>query len=832
MDSQEINASRRRFLTAMLAVGAASALAPSPLIKKAWAAGENPEQWIQSGSHYGAFEAKVMNGEWVATRPFKHDKYPCDMLNAVREVVYNPSRVRYPMVRLDWLRQREKSDRRQRGDNRFVRVSWDRALDLFYEELERVQKTYGSSGVFTGLADWQMVGKYHKAGGAMDRGLGLHGSYVTTVGDYSAAAAQVILPHVIGSLEVYEQQTSLPLVIEHSQTIVLWGCDPIKNLQIEFLVPDHDAFGYWAQIKEAVKQGKIRVISVDPVRSKTQNYLNCEQLSLRPQTDVALMLGVAHTLYVEKRYDVNFINDYTVGFEQFLPYLLGTTDKQPKDAQWAAEICGLSAENIRDFARVLVNGRTQFMGGWCVQRMHHGEQYPWMLVVLASMVGQIGLPGGGVGFGWHYNGGGTVTSAGPVLSGLGSIANPPAAKYKPDFRGASEHIPTSRIVDCLLAPGKKIAFNGETLIYPDIKMAIYSAANPFHAQQDRNRMIEAWEKLETVVVLDHQWTASCRFADIVLPVTTRFERNDIEQFGTHSNKGLMALHQVVKPQFEARHDFDIFAGLCKRFDREAAYRENRDEMQWINAIYDEGVKTGAALGVTLPDFDSFWQGEGYIEYPAGQPWVRHSEFREQPDLNPLGTPSGLIEIFSKTIAGFGYADCPGHPVWMEPFERSHSKTTTKYPLHLQSCHPDKRLHSQLCSSDAFRKTYAVAGREPLYMCEQDARARGLKAGDIARVFNDRGQVLAGVAISADYVPGVIRIHEGAWYSPQKGGKAGTLCTYGDPNVLSADVATSQLAQGPSAHTVLVEVERYQPQAPDVTGFGGPNTVKEEGENAA
>ncbi|EKR2074651.1 TPA: trimethylamine-N-oxide reductase TorA [Salmonella enterica subsp. salamae serovar 35:g,m,s,t:-] len=832
MDSQEINASRRRFLTAMLAVGAVSALAPSPLIKKAWAAGENPEQWIQSGSHFGAFEAKVMNGEWVATRPFKHDKYPCDMLNAVREVVYNPSRVRYPMVRLDWLRQREKSDRRQRGDNRFVRVSWDRALDLFYEELERVQKTYGSSGVFTGLADWQMVGKYHKAGGAMDRGLGLHGSYVTTVGDYSAAAAQVILPHVIGSLEVYEQQTSLPLVIEHSQTIVLWGCDPIKNLQIEFLVPDHDAFGYWAQIKEAVKQGKIRVISVDPVRSKTQNYLNCEQLSLRPQTDVALMLGVAHTLYVEKRYDVNFINDYTVGFEQFLPYLLGTTDKQPKDAQWAAEICGLSAENIRDFARVLVNGRTQFMGGWCVQRMHHGEQYPWMLVVLASMVGQIGLPGGGVGFGWHYNGGGTVTSAGPVLSGLGSIANPPAAKYKPDFRGASEHIPTSRIVDCLLAPGKKIAFNGETLIYPDIKMAIYSAANPFHAQQDRNRMIEAWEKLETVVVLDHQWTASCRFADIVLPVTTRFERNDIEQFGTHSNKGLMALHQVVKPQFEARHDFDIFAGLCKRFDREAAYRENRDEMQWINAIYDEGVKTGAALGVTLPDFDSFWQGEGYIEYPAGQPWVRHSEFREQPDLNPLGTPSGLIEIFSKTIAGFGYADCPGHPVWMEPFERSHSKATTKYPLHLQSCHPDKRLHSQLCSSDAFRKTYAVAGREPLYMCEQDARARGLKAGDIARVFNDRGQVLAGVAISADYVPGVIRIHEGAWYSPQKGGEAGTLCTYGDPNVLSADVATSQLAQGPSAHTVLVEVERYQPQAPDVTGFGGPDTVKEEGENAA
>lgn len=122
----------------------------------------------------------------------------------------------------------------------------------------------------------------------------------------------------------------------------------------------------------------------------------------------------------------------------------------------------------------------------------------------------------------------------------------------------------------------------------------------------------------------------------------------------------------------------------------------------------------------------------------------------------------------------------------------------------------------------------MAGREPLYISEQDATARGLKAGDIARVFNARGQVLAGVVISADFPAGVIRIHEGAWYSPQEGGKTGTLCTYGDPNVLSADIGTSQLAQGPSAHTVLVEVERYQQKAPQVTAFGGPETVKEEG----
>lgn len=826
MSINDVNLSRRRFINGVMAVGAASILAPQPLFSRAWAAGETPDMWIQSGSQFGAFEALVRNGEWIETRPFKHDKHPGDMLKALREVVYNPSRVRYPMVRLDWLRNKEKSDRNQRGDNRFVRVSWDQALDLMYGELERVQKNHGSSGIFTGLADWQIVGKLHKAGSAMNRGLGLHGSYVKTLGDYSTAAAQVILPHVIGSVEVNEQQTSYPLVIENTNTIILWGCDPIKNLQIEYLVPDHQAYGYWQQIKERVAQGKIKVISVDPVRSKTQNYLNCEQLAINPQTDVALMLGLAYTLYQEKLYDVAFIKDYCVGFDQFLPYLLGESDKQPKDAEWAAKICGLQADEIRQFARLLVQGRIQFMGGWCVQRMHHGEQYPWMLVVLASMVGQIGLPGGGVGFGWHYNGGGTITSTGPVLSGLGSLKNPPAPIHAVDYRGASEHIPVSRIVDCLLSPGKKVQFNGETLTYPDIRMAVFTAANPFHAHQDRNRMIEAWKKLETVVVLDHQWTASCRFADIVLPVTTRYERNDIEQFGSHSNKGLMAIRQVVKPQYEARHDFDIFADLCKRFGREQVFNENMDEMQFLKMIYQEGVTQAETSGITMPDFDTFWNGEGYVEYPAGNPWVRHGDFREQPDLNPLGTPSGLIEIYSQTIAGFNYEDCPGHPVWMEPFERSHGGNgSDKYPLHLQSCHPDKRLHSQLCSSDEYRRTYEVAAREPLYIGPEDAKARELKNGDIARVFNDRGQVLAGVVISEDFAPGVVRIHEGAWYSPLEGGKAGSLCTYGDPNVLSADRGTSNLAQGPSAHSALVQIEHYSGELPAVTGFGGPTEVK-------
>lgn len=104
-----------------------------------------------------------------------------------------------------------------------------------------------------------------------------------------------------------------------------------------------------------------------------------------------------------------------MGFEQFLPYLLGEKDGQPKDAAWAEKLTGIDAETIRGLARQMAANRTQIIAGWCVQRMQHGEQWAWMIVVLAAMLGQIGLPGGGFGFGWHYNGAGTPGRKGVIL---------------------------------------------------------------------------------------------------------------------------------------------------------------------------------------------------------------------------------------------------------------------------------------------------------------------------------------------------------------------------------------------------------------------------------
>lgn len=237
-----------------------------------------------------------------------------------------------------------------------------------------------------------------------------------------------------------------------------------------------------------MKNKEIKVIHVDPVRNETMKFVGGEQVAVNPQTDIPLMLAIAHTLYSENLYNKEFIADYTTGFDKFMPYVLGKTDGVEKTPEWAAKITGIPADDIRALARQMASGRTQLIGGWCLQRMQQGDQWAWMLVVIAAMLGQIGLPGGG--FGWHYNDAGTITSAGPLMSGFSGVTGVEPI-FNGSYKGYAKEIPVARFVDCIANPGKKIQWNGHDITYPHMKMAIFSGNNPFH-HQDRNKMIKAW----------------------------------------------------------------------------------------------------------------------------------------------------------------------------------------------------------------------------------------------------------------------------------------------------------------------------------------------------
>lgn len=822
--SPQIN--RRSFLKSAAALAIVSASSGSLLIPRAKA--QAATKLTMSGSHWGVFRGRVENGRLVEVTPWEKDPHPNIMLEGMMDSIYSPSRIKYPMVRRAWLEHGPGADPDGRGTGDFVRVSWDKALDLVAGEIKRVRETYGPTSLFGGSYGWKSVGKFHNCRTLLRRMLKMTGGFVNALGDYSTGAAQVILPHVVDSLEVYEQCTTWNVVKENTKTIVFWGCNPVNTNQIGWLIPDHGGFVGLEEVKKA----GIRVICIDPIQTETCQYLKGEWLAPRPQTDVAMMLSIAHTLYVENLHDEAFLKKYTVGFEPFLDYLTGKTDNTPKTAEWAEKICEIDAKTIKQLARDFAHNRTMIAAGWSIQRQHHGEQAHWMLVTLCSMLGQIGLPGGGFGFSYHYCSGGSPTATSPILGGItdgpaATVEELPAGCTPGSTESACQPkanaIPVCRMVEALLNPGKTIKYNGSDIVLPDLRMAYWAGGNPFAHQQDRNEMIKAWKKLDTFVVQDFQWTASARHADIVLPVTTPYERNDIEQLGDYALSHIVPMKKLVEPMYESRSDYDVLSDISERLGKRDEYTEGLTEMDWIRSFYEAARIESRAKGMEMPIFDVFWESEEALGFPVQEPqkqFVRYSDFREDPLLNALGTPSGKIEIYSINIEKMQYDDCPPHPTWMEPIERL-GGPTTKYPLHIASNHPIYRLHSQLCGTK-LREKYAIGDREPCWINPKDAKARGLKEGDIARAFNDRGQILVGIKITDVIRPGVIRINEGGWYDPLNPREAKTLCRYGDVNNLTTGIATSKLAQANCGQTAMVEIEKFKGTIPSVNIFNEPH----------
>ncbi|MGH1600731.1 trimethylamine-N-oxide reductase TorA [Campylobacter majalis] len=835
---------RRNFLKGMASLPLLSSVSATNLLADNAKKGLVKDGVVTTAAHWGIMDVEVKDGKITGSkRHLNFTKEPNVLLNFTGDMVYN-SRIKYPMVRKSYLENPDSPKPELRGKDEWVRVSYEDAIKLVAKELKKTREQKGSGGVFAAAQGWKSAGNMHNSSAWLHRFMELSGGFVGSLGDYSTGAGQIIMPHVLGSLEVYEQQTSYPVVFENSKVIVIWGADPIATLRVSYTTNDDQGLMYFEKLKE-LKDKKI--IIIDPVKSYTAQFFGdgATWIAPRPNTDVAMMLGMAHYLYVSKKYDKEFIETYTTGFDKFVPYLLGETDKTPKTPEWAAKICGIDAKTIKELADTFVSNRTQIMCGWAMQRAHHGEQPYWMITTLASMIGQIGLPGGGIGFSFHYANGGAPTCKGAVLPGVsrgstgrfndkgefigtatGKIVNGKyvegegiAAKDEPSYA-----IPVARIADALLNPGKVIDHNGKKITYPDIDFIYWAGGNPFSHHQDLNKLTRAWQKARTVVINEQYWTASAKMADIVFPITTPYERNDITMSGDYSNMHIVPMKQVVEKFYEAKDDYQVFADLSKAYAKDLvlAYSDNgKDEFDWIKSFYNtalEQVKNIPDFYHEMKEFDEFWaENKPYTFAPTmeSEAWVRHAEFREDPILNPLGTPSGLIEIFSETIDKMGYDDCQGHAMWFEPAEWLGMKTKAA-EFHLINPHPEYRLHSQL-SNTALRDKYAVAGREPIWINEADAKTKGIKNGDLVRVFNKRGEILAGAVVTKNISRGVVRLCEGVWYDPDANG----LCKNGAANVLVNDIPSSKLANAPICHSNLVNVEKFKGTAPELTAFKDP-----------
>jgi biotin/methionine sulfoxide reductase len=751
------------------------------------------------------------DGETVlSSRGALPTQHPNSLQTVVRDQVHSKTRVRWPMVRKGYLASPDKPQG-IRGQDEFVRVSWDEALALIHTQHKRIRDSYGPSSIFAGSYGWRSNGVLHKASTLLQRYMSLAGGYTGHLGDYSTGAAQAIMPYVVGGNEVYQQQTSWPLVLEHTDVVVLWSANPLNTLKIAWNASDEQGVSYFDALR---KSGK-RILCIDPMRSETMDFFgdSAEWIAPHMGTDVAMMLGIAHSLVENGWHDAEFLARCTTGFDKFADYLTGESDGVAKTAEWAAEICGVPAGKLRELAALFHKNTTMLMSGWGMQRQQFGEQKHWMLVTLAAMLGQIGTPGGGFGLSYHFANGGNPTRKAAVLASLqGSVQGGVDAVDK---------IPVARIVEALENPGGFYQHNGLDRHLPDIKFDWWAGGSNFTHHQDTNRLIRAWQKPELVVISECFWTGSAKHADIVLPATTSFERNDLTMTGDYSNQHMVPMKRVVAPRDEARDDFDVFAELSERWEAGGRERftEGKTDLEWLETFYQIAAQRGAAQGVTLPPFAEFWEANGIFEMPESEQnaqFVRFADFRRDPENHPLKTESGKIVLFSERIAGFGYADCPPHPMWLEPDEWHGNAQPGQ--LQILSAHPAHRLHSQL-NYTSLREQYAVAGREPITLHSEDAKARGIADGDVVRVWNGRGQVLAGAVVSDGIKPGVICIHQGAW--PDLDLSEGGICKNGAVNVLTKDLPSSKLGNGCAGNTALAWVEKYQGPALTLTAFDPP-----------
>jgi biotin/methionine sulfoxide reductase len=758
---------------------------------------------IPHSSHWGAFSV-LRHGNDIQIVPHPSDPDPASLLGNIPAALTHRARIATPMVRRGWLEHGPGSDHR-RGRDEFVALPWPDALDLAASELKRVYGEHGGKAVFGGSYGWSSAGRFHHAQSQVHRFLNVLGGYVKSVNTYSSAAAAVILPHVIGSQEsAGRENVSWHELATETEVVLAFGGLPLKNTSVSSGgTSQHLARGHL--LAAHGRGAEFHLIS--PLRDDLPPEIEPRWHPIRPGTDVPLMLGIAHTLMAEGLHDRVFLDRYCIGYPEFEAYLSGRSDGQPKDAAWAAAICDLPADMILKLARQSAGKRTLVTCAQSLQRAEHGEQPVWMGVVLAAMLGQIGLPGGGFVY---------------AMGSLANIGKPSLAVPLPTLpqgrNRVAELIPVARIADLLLNPGAEYDFNGRRLTYPDIRLVYWAGGNPFHHHQDINRLRQAFSRPDTVIVHDSAWTASARHADIVFPATITLERSDMGAAG--NDPLLVAMHPVAEPFGLARDDYAIFSDLAERLGVAAVFTEGRSADEWLRHLYEPTRAALVGLGLEAPDFDAFWAA-GELVLPT-LPWdggvVR--EFRNDPDHRKLPTPTGMVEIASDTIAGYGYDDCLGHPAWLPPREGVGSPLMRDFPLHLVANQPATRLHSQL-DFGATSVASKVKGREPVRIHPSDAGPRGIADGDVVRLFNHRGACLAGAVISEAVRPGVVQLATGAWYDPLDPAADGPMCVHGNPNVLTRDAGTSKLAQACTGQLTIVQLERFEGAVPPIRAFDPP-----------
>jgi anaerobic dimethyl sulfoxide reductase subunit A len=671
-----------------------------------------------------------------------------------RQRLYHSDRLIYPLRRAG-----------ERGEGKFERISWGEALETVARELKRVRDTYGNQALFyIGYSGGH--GQLHGMR-AVFRLLNKFGGCTKTWGGASHEGGIFASMSTYGTLSTGNTRDDLA----NSKLVIMWGWNPAETIW-DTNTP--------RRLVEA-KEGGTRIVSVDPrLTSSTATFAH-QWIPIKPCTDTAALIAMAYVIMDENLQDGEFLKRYTVGFDRYRAYVMGEEDGVPKTPRWAEAICGVPAETLAQLARDYAASKpAALIAGWGPGRTAYGEQYHRAAMVLAAMTGNIGIHGGNAaGFERSYGsrnmhgfsaGANPLEVEGPVRRDallLPGGTNPTAVRV---------HV--SRIWDAML--------KGREGGYPaDYKLLYVTNANPLNQFPHTNKGVEALKKMEFVVVHEQFMTATARYADILLPVNTILERNDIAQPWL-SAPYYIYLKKAVESLGESKTDFQIATELAPYLGIED-YSE-LDEEGWLRKSVESCDD--------IEDYDAFKRA-GKQVVKLSEPHVSFKAQIEDPENNPFPTPTGKIEIYSELLADMDNPRIPPVPKYIEPPEGPDDPLRSEYPLQLITTHFRRRVHS------VFENVPWLTELEPdaLWINPLDAETRGIEDGDPVKVFNKRGTVAMKAKVTERIIPGVVNIHEGAWFKPDDEGVDRGGCA----NVLTQD----QHSPGGAfiSNTSLVQVER-------------------------
>ena len=644
------------------------------------------------------------------------------------ERVNHPDRLLHPLRRTG-----------PRGSGQFERVTWDEALDEVARQMLRVRDTYGPAAIL----DCSRTGSLSMlhGRGVSQRFLYMFGGCTELWSNLSAEAEIFSVRQTYGAKADYKSAGREPIDYVNSRLIVMWGWSPADG-----------TFGTGTlQYLKQAKQHGVRIVCVDPRVTRSSRQLADEHIFIRPSTDAAALIAMAYVIAGHGLHDQAYLDRHVVGFDEahlppgapagasYRAYLMGDADGVRKTPEWAERITGTPAATLERLAIEFATSKPAALHcGYAPGRTIHGEQFHRAAYALAAMTGNVGISGGNAG-----------TSNG--ATGRCGIRLLPAGTNPAGARVAS-----SMLADLL--------DRGRAGGYPaDIKMVYSVAGDLFNQVPNVRRIAAAAQRLEFMVVHDHFLTPTARYADIVLPATTFWERNDVHTPWAGAGHYAIFMKQAIEPMGECRNDFDICTELARRLGI-TGYNDKSEE-EWLREL----------TGDVIDDFDTF-RARGLARLPAPEDAVAFAREIRDPERHPFTTPSGKIEIYSMTLAAtpdpYGLGGIPPIPTWIE------DEVDPRHPLRLVTPKSRARTHSIHDNQPILSR----ADRDDVWINTADAAARGIVDGQRVRVFNARGATDLPARVTDRIAPGVVSIKEGAWFTPDAAG----FDTHGCANVLIPD----------------------------------------------